>query len=176
MSDFKWGPPSVFRDSKSGRHSPIWEHQRGGPVRPARPSSALPLHTPSFHHTLYSRSQMSHVGRSLKNAKNLFDTLSGDKPHVRLLLTLAAHSLSGPPPPSRPSTDQLLPSCLQSSVTDWIEILTGDNYALDELDGVAELVEAVSVPSRSPSLLVPFPRHLVLFPCRRPSSIHPVFL
>lgn len=30
-----------------------------------------------------------------------------------------------------------------SSVTDWIEILSGDNYARDELDGVAELVDSV---------------------------------
>ncbi|CED84325.1 Cytosolic sorting protein GGA2/TOM1 [Phaffia rhodozyma] len=32
-----------------------------------------------------------------------------------------------------------------SSVTDWIEILTNDNYARDELDGVAELVESVDI-------------------------------
>ncbi|KAL7417651.1 hypothetical protein BDY24DRAFT_375610 [Mrakia frigida] len=37
-----------------------------------------------------------------------------------------------------------------SSVTDWIEILTGDNYAENELDGVAELVQAVDIQGTGP--------------------------
>lgn len=39
---------------------------------------------------------------------------------------------------------------LQSSVTDWIEILTGDNYAENELDGVSELVQAVDIQATGP--------------------------
>lgn len=91
---------------------------------------------------------MSQLGYKIKQGIKLIDSLSEGKPHVRPLLRLPP-SLAPPPfpldLPRLTSARSPFPvfARSQSSVTDWVDILTGDNYALDELDGVAELVEAV---------------------------------
>jgi hypothetical protein len=103
----------------------------------------------------------------LKTGLKLFETLSEGKPHVRPLVSSAAARANPRPIARGPSRLPFLardsradpcevsaPSAGQSSITDWVDILTGDNYALDELDGVAELVEAVCVLFSAASALV----------------------